>query len=132
VITDILLGGGILAKPLDELLKPKKGTRFDEMKVFGDLYLTEPIKAGLKRVQEQCDREGVPLLEATMRWFMHHSVLKDGDGVIVGASREEQLEGSLTAAEKGPLSQEIESRWNDLYNDLKEQDALPPYYSKGS
>lgn len=124
------LGGGLLAKPIEELLKPKKGTRFDEMKVFGDLYLTESIKAGLKRVQEACDREGVPLMEATMRWFMHHSVLGEGDGVIVGASSEEQLEGSLGAAEKGPLSKELQGAWEELYDGLKKEDAVPPYYPK--
>lgn len=34
------LAGGLLAKPVSELLTPKTGTRFDEMKVFGNIYLT--------------------------------------------------------------------------------------------
>ena len=124
------LGGGILAKPLEQLVKPEKGTRFDEMKVFGDLYLTDAIVKGLKRVQEVCDSEGVPLMEATMRWFMHHSVLGEGDGVIVGASKESQLEGSLSAAEKGPLSQELQDAWEELYRGLKREGSVPPYYPK--
>ena len=124
------LGGGILAKPLEQLLKPEKGTRFDEMKVFGDLYLTDGILKGLKRVQDQCDKEGVPLMEATMRWFMYHSVLGAGDGVIVGASKESQLEGSLSAAEKGPLSKELQEAWEALYQGLKREHSVPPYYPK--
>ena len=124
------LGGGMLAKPLKELLNPAKGTRFDEMKVFGDIYLSEAIRNGLARVQEQCDREEVPLMEATMRWFVHHSVLGDGDGVIVGASKESQLEGSLSAAEKGPLSKELQQAWEDLHQGLKKDGAMPDYYPK--
>ena len=124
------LGGGILAKPLEQLMKPEKGTRFDEMKVFGDLYLTDTIVKGLKRVQEVCDKEGVPLMEATMRWFMHHSLLGEGDGVIVGASKESQLEGSLSAAEKGPLSRELQDAWEELYQGLKREGSVPPYYPK--
>ena len=124
------LGGGILAKPLEQLMKPEKGTRFDEMKIFGHLYLTDAILKGLKRVQEVCDKEDVPLMEATMRWFMHHSVLGDGDGVIVGASKESQLEGSLTAAEKGPLSRELLDAWEELYQGLKREGSVPPYYPK--
>ena len=122
------LGGGLLAKPLDQLLKPEKGTRFDEMKVFGDLYLTDPIIKGLKNVQAVCDKENIPLMEATLRWFQHHSILNEGDGVIVGASRESQLEGSLSAAEKGPLSDELQKAWDQLFQGLKDEGKVPPYH----
>jgi aflatoxin B1 aldehyde reductase len=44
------LGGGLLAKPLTELTNPAKGTRFDEMKVFGDIYLTDQILGQLNKV----------------------------------------------------------------------------------
>lgn len=33
------LAGGLLARTIDELLKPKPDTRFHEMPVFGDMYL---------------------------------------------------------------------------------------------
>jgi aflatoxin B1 aldehyde reductase len=124
------LGGGMLAKPLKEILSPEKGGRFDEMKVFGDIYLTDPIKQGLGKVQEQCDKEGIPLMEATMRWFMHHSVLGEEDGVIVGASKESQLEGSLSASEQGPLSEELQAKWEELHTGLKNGGAVPDYYPK--
>ena len=123
------LGGGLLAKRIEELIKPKKGTRFDEMKVFGDIYLTEEIMDGLAKVQKVCDDEGVSLMEATMRWFMHHSVLNNEDGFILGASSNEQLDASLGACEKGPLSEELAKAWEDLGSGLREKGKVPKYHS---
>lgn len=128
------LGGGLLAKPIQDLVKPKEGSRFDVMKVFGDIYLTEEIMGGLERVQKACDEEGVPLMEATMRWFKWHSVLAeegwgDSNGVIVGASTEKQLEGSLGAWEKGRLPDSLVKAWDEFGRSLKESGKLPRYHS---
>ncbi|ETN43175.1 uncharacterized protein HMPREF1541_02333 [Cyphellophora europaea CBS 101466] len=128
------LGGGLLAKPIEELLKPKPGTRFDEMKIFGDIYLTEEITAGLKEVQRVCDAQGVPLMEATMRWFRWHSVLAEEwggeeNGVIVGASSDAQLEESLKAWEGEKLPQQILDAWDALHRGLVENGKLPMYHS---
>lgn len=121
------LGGGLLVKPLAELLKPTPGTRFDEMKVFGDIYLTPTIVAALKKVQKRCDEEGVSLMEATLRWFMHHSVLGSDDGVILGASSVTQIEASLLATERGALPKVLVEAWEEMYEDIKE--SLPAYHS---
>lgn len=128
------LGGGLLAKPIKELVNPEKGTRFADMKVFGDIYLTEEIMGGLEKVQRVCDEEKVPLVEATMRWFKWHSVLAEGEwgegnGVIVGASSEKQLEGSLGAWEKGKLSSVLVDAWEELGEGLRKAGKLPRYYN---
>jgi aflatoxin B1 aldehyde reductase len=101
------LAGGLLAKPLDKILNPEKGSRFNSMKIFGDIYLNEKNIAALKKVQSVCDGEGVALMEATMRWFMHHSPLGKEDAVILGASDDSQIEKSLSACKLGPLSQAL-------------------------
>lgn len=101
------LAGGLLAKPIAQLKSPEKGTRYDEMKFLGDIYLTKENVEALEHVQAVCDKEGIPLVEATMRWFMHHSPLGGDDFVILGASRESQLEKSLEACEKGPLPETV-------------------------
>lgn len=119
------LGGGILAKPLSDIVNPAKGTRFDQMKVFGDIYLTDQILAQLKNVQHMCDTEGILLMEATMRWFMHHSPLGKEDGVILGASTEQQIDRSLSACEKGPLSESLVKAWEDMWSEIKKN---PPKY----
>ncbi|KAK5045900.1 hypothetical protein LTR84_008686 [Exophiala bonariae] len=119
------LAGGLLAKPLAEIRTPAKGSRFDEMKIFGDIYLTKEILGALEMVQSRCDVEGVPLMEATMRWFVHHSPLGKEDGVIIGASTEAQIDASLNACEKGPLSEEMQRKWAELWGVLSKN---PPRY----
>jgi aflatoxin B1 aldehyde reductase len=109
------LAGGLLAKPLSEITTPAKGTRFEEMKVFGDIYLTPDILSGLARVQAGCDQEGISLLDATMRWFMHHSPLSAEDGVIIGASTEAQIDQSLSACEQAPLPEKVQDAWEELW-----------------
>ena len=97
------LAGGLLAKPVSQLKNPQEGSRFAQMKVFGDMYLTDENLAALEKLQSVCDAEQMPLLDATLRWFMHHSPLGDEDGVILGAASTEQVEKTLTACEQGPL-----------------------------
>lgn len=41
--------------------------------------------------------------EATLRWLLHHSALEDGDAIIIGAKREDQLVGNVEQARRGPL-----------------------------
>lgn len=127
------LGGGLLAKPISELISPGKGTRYEEMKVFGDIYLTQDIMTALATVQAVCDEEKISLMEATMGWLKWHSLLADpdwpGNAVIVGASSLKQLEGSLTAWETGSLPSELVRAWEGLHQTLKESGKVPSYHS---
>ena len=45
------------------------------------------------------------MAEAAYRWLANHSCMKDGmgDGILLGASRQEQLVQNLEAADKGAL-----------------------------
>ena len=101
------LAGGLLAKPISAIKNPEKGSRFDQMKVFGDMYLTDENVAALEKLQGVCDSEQIPLFEATLRWFMHHSPLGKEDGVILGASSAEQVDKTLSACEKGALPEKV-------------------------
>ncbi|KAH7033554.1 NADP-dependent oxidoreductase domain-containing protein [Microdochium trichocladiopsis] len=42
--------------------------------------------------------------EATCRWLLNHSALREGDAIILGASSEAQLVANVAAARVGPLS----------------------------
>ena len=119
------LAGGLLAKPLADIQNPSKGTRFEAMKIFADIYLTDQILPQLKHVQKVCDAEGVPLMEATMRWFMHHSPLGKEDAFIIGASTEQQIDHSLTACEMGPLPDSLAGAWEEMWEEIKKS---PPKY----
>ncbi|KIW05170.1 uncharacterized protein PV09_03721 [Verruconis gallopava] len=118
------LAGGLLAKPTEEIVTPKKGTRFDSMRVFGNMYLNEENIAVLRMLQNACTAAGISLLEATMRWFMHHSPLGENDVVILGASSDSQIAESLRACKKGPLPETLFVAFEEMKNKSKVGDPF--------
>lgn len=64
---------------------------------------------------EQISTEtGLGTDELSLRWMMHHSQLNDGDAVILGASKVEQIEKSVQLLHKGPLEDHIVAQLNAL------------------
>lgn len=58
------------------------------------------------------EAEGLSLVEISLRWLVHHSVLKHrreggNDGIVIGVSSLRQLEGNLEDLEKGPLGRGV-------------------------
>ena len=119
------LAGGALAKSLEELQKPSKGSRFEAMPVFGSMFLKPEMVEALKTLTPKCEKAGVSLHEASLRWIMYSSALGEQDAVIVGASTKEQLESSFKAVEKGKLSEELQEAFEQLWRDVK--DVANPY-----
>lgn len=66
--------------------------------------------------------------EMSLRWTLHHSDLSSskGDAIILGASRPEQLESSLTSCERGPLPEELVQALEEVW---AEAEAEAPSYS---
>jgi aflatoxin B1 aldehyde reductase len=114
------LAGGVLAKKIDDVLNPTPGTRFDAMRIFGDIYLKKQILDSLAVLKSKCDEEGIAVMEGTMRWFLHHSPLGENDGVILGASSMKQIDASLTACGKGPLPGGLAKAFEDLWDAIKD------------
>lgn len=137
------LAGGFLAKPIDQILKPEPGSRFDVMKVFGEIYLKEPAiesrhhLEGLLRSDHDLvglDGPGTcTLKEATLRWMMHHSMLGEGDAIILGARDVRQAEENLKAAMfdgqdgSGDLTHPVQEAMNGMWDSIKE--GSWPYHS---
>jgi aflatoxin B1 aldehyde reductase len=110
------LAGGIFAKPLDKIRNPEKGDRYDAMKFFGGMYLSNPAMVGaIKALAETCKDNNLSLLEATLRWFRWHSALGDGDGVIIGCSRIEQFEEAAKYFESEKLSEDMVEAFEKLW-----------------
>lgn len=120
------LAGGLLAKPIEQLLRPEEGTRYAEMPIFANMYLKESNIAALKRMNEVCVGAGMSMMEATMRWMMHHSGLMEQDGVVLGASSKEQIGETLSACEKGPLPESVVQGWEELWRDVVESGTALP------
>jgi len=108
-----LAGGFLTGKFRDQgdVAHAEKGGRFDPATLFGSIYTGMYVKENnfeaIKLLQDAADRAGLTLLEVALRWLQHHSALLPTDGIILGASRIEQLEANIVASEKGPLPESI-------------------------
>ncbi|PWN20201.1 Aldo/keto reductase [Microstroma glucosiphilum] len=110
------LAGGLLAKPIDQIMNPEKGSRYEAMRAqLGPLYLRPEVLEPLKVLTAKCQEQSIPLAEATLRWHMHHSALGDNDGIILGASTASQLEAGLKACQGGPLSSQLIDAFETLW-----------------
>ena len=115
------LAGGVFAKPVDRILNPEEGERFSVMSVFGNIYLKHPRAVeGLRELAEVCESRGVGTLEATIRWFRWHCKLGEGDGVIIGASKPEQLAQSLAFVDGEKLDDELVQAFEKLWDTVKD------------
>lgn len=86
--------------------------------LLNKLYGGEKIKGALERFKKALAPLGVEATEAALRWAVYHSELGDGDALIIGASREEQVVDSMRIVRKGPLDEEVvrvvEQVWEDV------------------
>ncbi|KAE8446463.1 hypothetical protein EG329_011926 [Mollisiaceae sp. DMI_Dod_QoI] len=70
---------------------------------------------------KKCEAAGLTPTEVSLRWIMHHSVLGEGDGIILGASKVDQLRGNVEFCRKGPLDGEMVKACEELWRDVKAQ-----------
>lgn len=118
--------GGLLAKPIEELKNPKEGTRWDALPILKTAYGKDVILSGVEDLQEKCEEEHISILEASLRWEKYHSALGENDGVLLGASSNEQIEENLKAIEKGPLPQSLVAAYEDMWKLI--QSEAPSYH----
>ncbi|KAI0792968.1 aflatoxin B1-aldehyde reductase [Irpex lacteus] len=84
-----------------------------------------PMAAAVTKPQAVANKHAIPLAEVSYRWLQWHSRMIPGDhGVILGASRVEQLEAAVLGSSKGPLPDEIvaacEQTWLEVRGSAKD------------
>ena len=94
------------------------------MHMFHQPYVHDALrkfKAVLDEVNAKSGAEPISLTEATLRLVMHHSELDGalGDGVILGAKREDQLKGNVEMCRKGPLPEALVKAADEMWEDVK-------------
>lgn len=85
-------------------------TRFhgpSTFQAYADRYNRQKMHDAVRALKKVCDEEGVSLQEASLRWLIWHSKLGEGDAVILGASKQGQLESNVKDARKGPLGDRV-------------------------
>jgi aflatoxin B1 aldehyde reductase len=124
IVTYNPLAGGIFSgKYKSEDMVPKEGRYSDiagheEGAMYRKRYFKGATFEALRLIEPVVEKYGLTLLETAMRWLTHHSALKvqDGrDGVIIGVSSFNQLEGNLANIEKGPLPDEVVKVLDDAW-----------------
>ena len=85
------------------------------------LYGKESIYQALDEWGNIATDAGISKAALAYRWVVYHSALekKNGDGIVIGASKTSQLQETLTAIEAGPLDREIADRASGIWEKVK-------------
>lgn len=80
--------------------------------MYRDRFLNKANMDALKIAEDATQKHNLTLLETAIRWVVHHSALKTrnkggNDGVVIGVSNFQQLEGNLKDVEKAPLPEDV-------------------------
>lgn len=55
------------------------------------VYDNPPLHDAQRKLAKSTEELGITPLEAALRWAKYHSALREGDGIILGASKEAQI-----------------------------------------
>ncbi len=115
-----LAGGMLTGKHLHYDDAPEPG-RFARLESYRKRYWKKSYFDAVDEIRKACELENIPMAEAAYRWLCHHSMLDSakGDGILLGASRVEQMEQNMTAAQKGVLPQRIIDAMDDAWEVAK-------------
>ena len=103
------LAGGLLSGKYTSIDALPEDGRFGIRTNYRERYWKQDYFSVLEAFSAACADAGIEPAAAALRWLAHHSQLDatKGDGVILGASRIEQLEENLAAMEQPPLDDAI-------------------------
>ncbi|KAI1081519.1 aflatoxin B1 aldehyde reductase member 2 [Whalleya microplaca] len=132
------IAGGLFSGKIKSVdIDPAEG-RFSTKSSTGANYRNRYFKESTFRALQTVERavqkhegDGLTMIETALRWVVHHSKLniKGGtDGILIGISSYEQLEGNLDALEKGPLPDDVVQALDEAWR-IAKADA-PNYWHK--
>jgi len=103
------LAGGMLTGKHQHFEDAPQPGRFARLESYRKRYWKQSYFDAVDAIKQACDAEGIPMVEAAYRWLVNHSMMdaEKDDGILLGASRIEQMTQNMAAAQKGALSQNI-------------------------
>jgi aryl-alcohol dehydrogenase-like predicted oxidoreductase len=90
------LAGGLLTGKYRRGAEAPAGTRYATTQALADRYMTDHNWAVLEKLQAFCTSRGRSLLDVAFAWLLSQSATAS---VIAGATRPEQVEANVRAAE---------------------------------
>lgn len=116
------LAWGVLTGKLFADDESLKGSRLANDNPQGGLarvqYDKPYIRKALKEFEAICLQEKVSLMESSLRWLAWNSALGTGDGVILGASRIEQVVGNVELIQKKHLPDAVVKAIDVLWDSI--------------
>ncbi len=97
------------------------GNRFVAGSPWVSWYDKPSMHEAVERLRSIAAEAGLGMDELALRWIVFHSILRESDGVILGATKIEQLESNLRQIEKGPLDEGLVGRLNGLWEGVKHE-----------
>ena len=118
------LAGGLLTGKHAREQAPTSGSRFDGNKMYQDRYWHDDYIAAVDDLSLIAREAGKTLIELAFQWLLTQPVV---DSIILGASRQEQLEENLKACDGGTLDAETLARCDAVWRRLR---GITPKYSR--
>lgn len=115
------LAGGMLTGKHHHFEDAPEPGRFARLKSYRDRYWKQSYFDAVDEIRKACEEEGIPMVEAAYRWLCNHSELnaEKGDGILLGASKINQMTQNMDAAKKGALPQSILDAMDDAWEIAK-------------
>ena len=129
------LAGGFLVKDPEMFRSGGGQGRWDPNGRVGAIYRHQYDKyklvEALSEWESIANDAGISKAALAYRWVMYNSMLDPelGDGIIIGASRTQQLEQTLRDIECGPLEAGFAERIDTVWDLVKEQAPIDNYHS---
>jgi len=118
------LAGGLLTGKQQRQTGPLTGTRFDGNKMYLDRYWHDANFQAVEDLAGIAAGCGRTLLELSLTWVLQQPGV---DGVLLGASRMDQLEENLRACEAKPLERDVLDACNEVWAKLR---GVTPKYNR--
>jgi 1-deoxyxylulose-5-phosphate synthase len=116
------IAGGMLSGKHDRSQPPVEGTRFmlgTAGRMYQDRYWHENVFDTVEQLSKLAEEAALPLPTLAVAWVLAHPAITSP---IVGASRPDQLDATLAAAET-PLEADLVDRLNELTAPYRRGDA---------
>ena len=115
------LAGGLLTGKHHHFEDAPEPGRFARLKSYRDRYWKHSYFDAIEQIKQACEKEGIAMVEAAYRWLVNHSCMNTelNDGILLGASRQEQMEQNLAAAKKGSLPENIIAAMDEAWEIAK-------------
>ncbi|KIW80183.1 hypothetical protein Z517_06798 [Fonsecaea pedrosoi CBS 271.37] len=126
------VAGGLLTKTKQQIVDGAGRYNTNFMNgMYDQMYLKESYLQALGEWEDIAREQGCSRAELAYRWVAYHSALdaKCGDGVVIGASKFEQIEPTLQGLRRGKLTESVVERVERVWETVK-HDAPTDAFAK--